>query len=244
MSPTQNVRVLVLAGYRAVRAAPLVDPRPRRDRGRSTASPTTVPGRAAPQAPGARRRRSTASRRPPGASASTPPTGRRSLYSAVVSGRVVVRPDRRSATRLQLDSRPSSYDTYRGLAQGRARRELGERRQPRRRWTSTCGASSRSRCRPTGRSRPSARRPSPPARYAVRRLHPGDGRVRRLRRHAIAGLPRASRPSRRRRARSSTPRPGEVLQSGNGRSSTRSSTRPAAARPRTTSTCSCRRAAP
>ena len=79
--------------------------------------------------------------------------------------------------------------------------------------------------------------------YAARRLRPGESYVRRQRRHALAGLPRPARRERRRPMRPSRRRPAPCSRAGR-RSPTRCSTRPAAARPRTTRTSSCRRPAP
>ena len=112
VSATQNVRVLVLAGYPAVKSAPLVV------HGRSTEwtvdgiekrfpangvlklyrTTTIIDGVATTRW----RLRVYAA------------DGTTLLHSAIVSGSVVVRPTS-TATRLQLDSRTSSYDTYRGL---------------------------------------------------------------------------------------------------------------------------------
>jgi stage II sporulation protein D len=112
VSATQNVRVLVLAGYSAVQSAPLVI------HGRSTE--WTVDGVATrfPAGGVLKVYRTTAT--VDGVATTTwrlrvyAADGTTLLHSAVVTGSVVVRPTSTS-TRLQLDSKPSSYDTYRGV---------------------------------------------------------------------------------------------------------------------------------
>jgi stage II sporulation protein D len=111
-SSTQNVRVLVLAGYNAVKSAPLVI------HGRETE--WTVDGIAKTFPAGGVLKLYRSSSTVDGVATTTwrvriyAADGTTLLHSAVVSGSVVVRPTS-IWTRLQLDSRPSTYDTYRGL---------------------------------------------------------------------------------------------------------------------------------
>ena len=186
-SPTQVVRVLLLAGYAAVRERPAHDPRPRRSVDRSTA--WTAPSRRTARVRVWRTTaRSTGSRRRPGASASSPPTAKTSLYDGQGHGPVVVRPaSRRDAPPARRQA--GGYDTYRGslkvvlkassasvVEPGRPR-QLPARCRPGR---DACQLAGRGAER-AGRRRPELRRPA---------AAPGHGLVRRLRRHAFAGLPR------------------------------------------------------
>ena len=112
VSPTRNVRVLVLAGYRAVKSAPLVI------HGRATEWTVDGVAKRFPAGGLLKLYRTTAT--VDGVATTTwrlrvyAADGTTLLHSAVVSGSVVVRPTSMS-TRLQLDSRPSTFDTYRGL---------------------------------------------------------------------------------------------------------------------------------
>ncbi|HET7828190.1 MAG TPA: SpoIID/LytB domain-containing protein [Candidatus Limnocylindrales bacterium] len=112
VSPTRNVRVLVLAGYRAVKSAPLVI------HGRATEWTIDGVAKRFPAGGVLKLYRTTAT--VDGVATTTwrlrvyAADGATLLHSAVVSGSVVVRPTSGS-TRLQLDSKPSSFDTYRGL---------------------------------------------------------------------------------------------------------------------------------
>ena len=123
------------------------------------------------------------------------------LHSAVVSGSVVVRPTS-IWTRLQLDSRPSSYDTYRGLLKVKLgpssatvinhveldlylRGVVPVEMSPD--WPAEALRAQTAAAR-------SLRRTAAP---------PGRGQLRRLRRHAVAGLPRRRGRAERPRARSS-----------------------------------------
>ena len=213
---------------------PARDPRPRRvlDHRR--------PGRDLPG-----RRRSCASGCPRSCSRTRPgpgaqlevlaPDGTTPLFAGAFSTTVVVRPAE-PGTRLQLDAQPAAHDTYRGalkvvLSGSSARvvnrvglddylRGVLPVEMP----SSWPGAALRAQA-VAARS------------YAVRRLHPGYGRLRPLRRHPLAGLPRRrgrdrsdQRDHRRRAPGRSSSRDATTARS------TPSSTRPAAARPRTTST--------
>jgi stage II sporulation protein D len=112
VSGTQNVRVLVLGGYSAVRTAPLII------HGRDREWTVDGVAKRFPAGGVLKLYRTTSTidglatttwrLRVYAADATT------LLHSAIVSGSVVVRPAS-SWTRLQVDSRPSSYDTYRGL---------------------------------------------------------------------------------------------------------------------------------
>ena len=79
--------------------------------------------------------------------------------------------------------------------------------------------------------------------YAARRLRPGVSYYDVDRRHELAGLPRGARREGRRRTRSSARRRASSCAARPARSPTRCSIRPAAARPRTTRTSTCRRPA-
>ena len=166
---------------------PARDPRPRRvmDRRR--------PGR---DLPGRRRAACLAARgRPPGHGGGPgpelevlAPDGTTPLFAGAFSTTVVVRPAE-PGTRLQLDAQPTAHDTYRGalkvvLSGSSARvvnrvglddylRGVLPAEMP----SSWPGAALKAQA-VASRS------------YAVRRLHPGYGRLRPLRRHPHAGLPR------------------------------------------------------
>ena len=113
VSPTQNVRVLVLAGFNAVKAAPLVI--------HGLETEWTVDGTGGRRFPAGGVLSLYRSTSTVDGVATTiwrlrihAADGTTLLHSAVVSGSVVVRPTS-IWTRLRLDSKPSSYDTYRGL---------------------------------------------------------------------------------------------------------------------------------
>ena len=112
VSPTQTVRVLVLSGYTAVKSAPLVI------HGRATEWTVDKVAKRFPAGGVLKLHRTTTT------VDGTPTTawrlrvyaadGTTLLHDGTVTGSVVVRPTS-TRTRLQLDSKPSSFDTYRGL---------------------------------------------------------------------------------------------------------------------------------
>ena len=117
VTATQNIRVLVLASYNAVKPAPLVI-YGRETEGRSTAPPPRSPP-AASSSSTARRRPSTASRRhvaAPGPRRTRRPAHLFNMNSGRVRHRAAARPpDPDSGAFLQLDSKPpTTYDTFRG----------------------------------------------------------------------------------------------------------------------------------
>ena len=208
----QVVRVLLLDREPATTASPLVihgrggawtHRRPRRH----------LPGRrrsCASGVPDGRRSRTTSG---PGArSRSSPPTGRPRCSRGAVATTVVVRPaepgDPPPARRQARGARHVSR-----RAQGRPRRELGPRRQPRRpRRLPARRAAGRDAVELArrGAAGPGGRR----AQLRRAAAAPGLGRLRPLRRHPLAGLPRRRGRDRSRPTRSSTPHPGAILVKG------------------------------
>ena len=233
--PAQVVRVLLLDREPATTASPLVI----HGRGGSwtiDGLDRHLPGRRRAARLAARRSCSRTRREPGPQLEVLAPDGTTPLFAGAFSTTVVVRPaepgDAPPARRPARGARHVS----RG-AQGRPRPGRRPASSTASASTTTCGACCRWRCRRAGPARRCGPRPIAARSYAVRRLHPGYGRLRPLRRHPLAGLPRRrgrdrsdQRDHRRRaRARSSS-------RAGTTGRSTPSSTRPAAARPRTTST--------
>ena len=234
--PAQVVRVLLLDREPATTASPLVI-HGRGGPGPSTASTGTFPAGAALRVWRARRR-GHRTRPAPGAQLEVlAPDGTTSLVRAARSRTTVVVRPAEPGTRLQLDAQPVGARHVSRRAQGRPVRRQSARVVNRVGLDDYLRGVCRWRCRRAGPARRCGPRRSPRAATRVRRLHPGYGRLRPLRRHPLAGLPRRrgrdrsdQRDHRRRARERSSSRDGTTARS------TPSSTRPAAARPRTTST--------